>query len=93
MRNICWVCKKEFDAFKGTKRYCSLACNNKALKARGNGVSYATWTTPTKEEDEKRIIELAKMYQQRKWYQIKQFMLDEMMVCAFRLNFIHKRND
>ena len=52
--------------------------------------STSTWQPPTKEEDELEIIKLAKWLQKKKWYESKKRLIKEMMLCAYRLNNIHK---
>ena len=52
--------------------------------------STSTWRPPTKEEDEQKIIQLAKCLQRKKWYEPKKYLIKEMMVCAYRLNNIPK---
>jgi len=49
-----------------------------------------TWKPPTKEEDERKIIDLAKRIQKKKWYESKKGLRDEMWYCAYRLNNLHK---
>jgi len=50
----------------------------------------STWRTPTKEEDEREIIDSAKILQKKKWYESKKYLIKRIILCAYRLNNIHK---
>ena len=46
----------------------------------------STWRPPTKEEDEREIIDSAKQLQKKKWFENKKYLIKKIKNCAYRLN-------